>query len=378
MKVTKVFLTITLTMLVSISALAQEFGFENATYEGGKFGLKDNNGKVVVPAIYSVIMLPSNEGLMSAQLNGKWGIIDKAGKEVFPFIYDAIGAFSDGLALAQLNGKWGLIDKTGKEVIPCIYDGVGLFSDGLATARLNDKSGFIDKTGKEVIPFVYDGVVPFSDGLAAVKLNGNWGVIDKTGKDILPFIYNEPLIFTEGLATVQLNGKWGFIDKTGKEVIPFIYDEVRPFSDGLARVTQDKQIKFINPTGKVVFILKKNYTWINDFIDGTAIVMLVGSSSNKFNPVSIEPTLAENITYFSNVADAAILRTIPQIGVIDKTGKEIIQMKSNQLIKRHTDDTFEVFKCTYKNGVTTIVSTGKFYDNTGKLIKGKIKTEWQW
>ncbi len=148
----------------------------------------------------------------------KWGYKDENGNIVIPAKYDEVENFSEGLALVKINGKWGFIDKTDKLVIPAKYDDAWPFSDGLARVKINGKYGFIDKADKLVIPAKYDNAVGFSDGLASVKINGKWGFIDKTDKLVIPAIYDYVREFKNGKARVELNGREFYIDKNGNEV----------------------------------------------------------------------------------------------------------------------------------------------------------------
>lgn len=209
-----------------------------------KWGLKDQTGRVIIPAKYehagNLI-----EGLARVKnKKGKYGFIDSTGKEIIPFKFDDAGDFSEGLADVRIGdnnlGKHGYIDKTGKEIVPLKYDHAESFTEGLAYVALNNKHGFIDKTGKEIIPLKYDNASYFSEGLAPVELNHNYGFIDKTGKEIISLKYDYAWSFDEGLARVKVggsfNGKYGFIDKTGKEVIPLKYENASDFYNGIAEV----------------------------------------------------------------------------------------------------------------------------------------------
>lgn len=58
------------------------------------------------------------------QTTKKWGYKDENGNIVIPAKYDEAWSFSEGLAHVKINGKWGFIDKTDKLVIPAKYDKV--------------------------------------------------------------------------------------------------------------------------------------------------------------------------------------------------------------------------------------------------------------
>lgn len=243
-------------------------------FTGGKWGIYDKKGNVIVPLKYDLVR-PYSEGFFCVSLNGKFGFIDKKGKEVIPIEFDDAWSFSEGLAEVKFDGKWGFVDQKGKEIIQLKYDGVISFSEGLGKVWLNGKFGFVDNKGREVIPLKYDATGPFTKGLVPVELNRKWGFIDQMGNEVIPikydndFRYNtwgESIIFfnpqsgfgnqteyhSEGLISVRLNGMWGFVNQTGREVVPLKYDRVDPFSEGLARVELNGKSFYINRKGEYV------------------------------------------------------------------------------------------------------------------------------
>ena len=152
------------------------------------------------------------------QTSKKYGYKDENGNIVIPAKYDDALDFSDGLALVKFKGKCGFIDKTDKLVIPAKYDSAWPFSEGLALVKIKGKYGFIDKAGKQVTPVKYDDAWSFSDGLALVKIKGKYGFIDKTDKLVIPAKYDDAWWFKNGKAKVTLNGREFYIDKNGNEV----------------------------------------------------------------------------------------------------------------------------------------------------------------
>lgn len=245
----------------------QAQNLKNFSDPTGKYGYKDANDNIVIPAKYEFAQAFS-EGLAAVMSNNKWGYIDAKGVEVIPFKYDNARAFSDGLAVVCQAGKCGYIDKSDNLVVPMIYQGADNFSNGLALVFNDGKCGYIDKTGAVKIPLQYVRSGSFVDGVAPVMVNGKWGMIDVTGKNVVEPKYEEMYPFADGLACVMLNGKYGYIDKTGKEVIPLIYDNtVKVFSEGKAWVELKDVRKFvIDKTGKEVELLV-DYQAPPEFLD---------------------------------------------------------------------------------------------------------------
>ncbi len=217
----------------------------------GKWGFKDENGHIVIPAKYDRIT-GFSEGLSCVKSKEKWRFIDKNDRVVLPGEYEEAYSFSEGLAAVKINGKYGFIDKTGRLVIPAKYDSGFVFLEGLAAVKLNDKYGFIDKNDKIVIPFLYEAASKFSEGLACVKTAGKEGYIDKTGKLVIPAIFESANIFREGMANVKINGKWGYIDKRGEFIIPAKYDGSSRFESGKATVRLNGRYFDIDKNGNEV------------------------------------------------------------------------------------------------------------------------------
>jgi len=203
----------------------------------------------------------------------KYGYKDVNGKIIIPAIYGRAENFSEGLACVNMDppfgaggGKgYGYIDINGTLVIPFMFQSADDFSCSRAAVRFQGKYGYINKLGKIVIPCMYGWTKPFKEGLAAVTMDnyfdngfhGKWGYIDTSGTLKIAVQYDDTRYFSEGLAGVGMAGgnpavtKWGFIDKTGKLVIPFQFDDItRDFTDGRAKVKTGDDRIYIDKTGK--------------------------------------------------------------------------------------------------------------------------------
>ena len=309
---TKTIFTICLLLLGTMALQAQELKYFRDNY--GKYGYKDQSGKIVVEPKYDRAYNFS-EGLAMVELNKKWGFIDEKGKEIaydniLGFKYDYVLGFSEGLAAVKKNvidlALWGFIDKTGKEVTEFIYRDAKPFSDGFALIK--DAVGvfnYIDKDFNFLIKERTEGtfdfskfIVPeriimaesFSEGMAAVKLmslkeseEDRWGFINKKGEIAIPAKYDGVRGgFKEGLSAVNIGGivseiylgierieggKWGFINQSGTDVIPPVYEDVRFFDNGLAQVKQINKWGYIDKTGKIIVPLEYDVIYGN-FRDG--------------------------------------------------------------------------------------------------------------
>lgn len=236
--------------------------------ENGKYGLKDQSGKVIVEPKYNECKKDGE--VFRVEINLDWGLIDgKTGKEIIPPKYLTMNEFSEGLAWVQLDRKGGYINTTGKVVIPIAYDAYEMgndFYEGTATVAKDGKYGVIDKTEKTLVPFKYQSIGEFSEGIASVGLSDKFGFVDKSGKEITPAKYDDVRRFKNGFAKVSIAYKWGIIDKSGKEVIAVKYDDIHDFTNGLACVGIGDNWGYVDTTGEEIIPLQFEKTYWNDGI----------------------------------------------------------------------------------------------------------------
>ncbi|MBM82333.1 MAG: hypothetical protein CMJ78_17345 [Planctomycetaceae bacterium] len=195
--------------------------------DGKHYGLKDQQGKVVLPAVYDREIhfadLPRYDPQTApVYRNDLWGFVDWAGMIVIPPRYEHCGYFSsNGLAHVKIQGKWGYIDKTELFVIPARYLNCGNFNDGLAPACVVANSwGYIDHTGNWVIAPQFESARTFSERRAVVQRNRKWGVINTAGEMVVPAIYENVSRYKRGTAKVYIGDSSGRIDQSGRVVEP--------------------------------------------------------------------------------------------------------------------------------------------------------------
>lgn len=261
--------------------------------KGGKRGLIDIKGNLLVPFEYDVIY-SFKDGLASFQQNNKYGFLNEQGKVVVPAKYDHAFGFENGLAVVKLNEKKGLIDKTGKEILPTNYVEIYGLSNEWILVRNNDYNWeFFDRTGKIAIPTEYDVANSFSEGLAFVKTEDKSGFINKDGNFVinLPKDYSASSGFKNGLAVIS-NAKYkkGVIDQSGNTIIPFDYDDISTFEDGIAKVKKNGKYGYINKSNQIIIPIvydsihhfkEHGITQAEQHIDGKTKILFI----NKANQI---------------------------------------------------------------------------------------------
>lgn len=230
------------------------------------------------------------KGDMWELVGGKWGVINKNGQVVLPLIFDVLNPVDSfdvhPYFVSVINKVWptelnnydetlgnsGVIDLEGKELIP-YADGyndiqfnspntivvtkgavLGYFEDMPEGQMypLGGLSGVIDINRKVILPITYSCVYPINDEKQFIAIKGQKLLQDKEYKFSYTFISggkyylmgrnNQSLLATPldyiasdltaciGCSVSSFeqafNGKWGVINESGQTVVPFTYSEI--------------------------------------------------------------------------------------------------------------------------------------------------------
>lgn len=244
------------TVLPPVYQYIRPYGRFIIARKGGKCGLLDKQGKLLLDFEYDSLEELNSDSIVSVQVNRESCVMDWRTKAVLSKKYNLIYTFGvlDSIPYfrAQKSGRKTLIDQKGELVTDGFYDAIGIYYEQLASVSRDNKQGFIDASGKLVIPLIYDKVWRFKEGLCLVILQGKTGFIDKKGKLLFTLPQTETGFFENGLAQVFENKKMGFINTTGKLVIPIQYDWGENFKAGTALVSINQSFFYITEAGSIV------------------------------------------------------------------------------------------------------------------------------
>lgn len=274
-----------------------DFTQEYAVYvQDGKKGLIDQDGKVVIEAVYDEIAyngkdkgdiavrdgkdcffinqqgyktkMPEetyaavsalSQSRIVAKKDGKYGYLDKNFNAKTEFIYEDATPFYEGVAAVKQGEKWALIDRKGELVTDFLFEEVSRNSRGICSinkmiaVRQGKDFFFINEKGERLSEQTYEEVKTFEgDDMCAVRMKGKWGFVDKNGNLNIECSYEDAKPFTNGYAAVKKNGIWGYIDKNNNMTIQPVFDDAGLMTqDGVAPVCHDTtwtllQLKIMN------------------------------------------------------------------------------------------------------------------------------------
>ncbi|HTL82087.1 MAG TPA: WG repeat-containing protein, partial [Bacteroidia bacterium] len=135
---------------------------------GGKYGLINRKGEVMLPAQYDEIFDDITAGYY------------------YPYLKSPDCPVDTSINLEDTQppigpGTYGIVDTTGKVITEPIFEDIPEYSDGFFRIKQHDKYGFADRSGKVVIAATYDFATSFSEGKAIVLSGSKASIINRSG-----------------------------------------------------------------------------------------------------------------------------------------------------------------------------------------------------
>lgn len=196
--------------------------------------------------------------------NGKYGLKDDGGKVIITPAFEGLG-WSDGSfsVIGQVTGyktqqRWGLISLKAQRITQA--DFLTLLPSGgdriIAKKQVDaitTKVGCIDLKGNTTVPFKYDGIkIQGIQAIAFIKTGNhfNYGVIDLNGNVIIPFTNKN--IFAIGslrYGVQNTENKTALFSESGNQLTAFDIDSISNFIQNRAIVYRGLNLGIINRDG---------------------------------------------------------------------------------------------------------------------------------
>ncbi len=214
-----------------------------------------------------IVTFCSAESFQIFEENGKVGIKNEQGKVVLPASFEALGwsdgSFSviSGVTGYRSNNQWGILNLSKEFITKAEYENL-IHASGdyfIARKKINPtqtKSGCLNLKGEIKIPFQYDGIS--IHGLRAIVFNlylghYSYGLIDLQNTVLIPLKYQKinPL-GTLRFAVENEKGKIALFDTDGKAKTEFKIDSISVFQNEHAILYQNLSQGLIDRDGVIV------------------------------------------------------------------------------------------------------------------------------
>lgn len=248
--------------------------------ENGKVGIKDDQGKIVIPASFDA--LGWSDGSFSVigdvtgyRLNNAWGLLNLKKESItkadfdelvhagadniivrkrispirvkaaclnlrgdlkIPFLYDGIRVHGLRAVVFNLEGahyQYGLVDLMNRVLLPVQYKNIyPLGSLRYAVENFNSKIALYAEDGKAVTPFKIDSISSYFKNKAIIYEGVKQGLIDRDGVIKLEPVYRNIRITEEGSVWAQPSHEWLFLNDKNETVASLEADDLLPVSSG--------------------------------------------------------------------------------------------------------------------------------------------------
>ena len=333
---------------VDLSAFKVKDGLFPYTNSSNKFGLVNQNGKIIMKAKYDYINVISKDFIIVND-NGAYYFINSKGDLVCELSFQDVATIDNisNMFLVYNDDKVGLIDTNSNLLLECNYDNISIlkgennniitatngntneiylydknsirsldeFNDLYAMYYINNDIYLTNFEGKYHIYNIetkslktlnnnYVAIEPYYNGIAlAVNEDDLVGYIDENENVIIDYQYSfdTSTSFNQyNLAVVGKNDLVGVINTKMQEIIPFNYLEIEIVNDDRF-IVLDKNNKMYIIDGSENKITTKDYDYIID--TEYSDIFLVSNTSN------------DNTLY----------------GIIDSNGKEIVPVEYEEI-----------------------------------------------
>ncbi len=314
--------------LVGVLFFLSFFGVRAELYqvfeERGKFGLKNTQGAILIPAQFEALGWSNGEfsvinSVTGFRYNNLWGLIsvtntkitvaeyfslnpgngnlliaskrspltlristgclDTSGKIIIPFNYSGIKLHGMRAIVYTLDGnrmKYGMVDVKNKAILPQLYQNIyPIGSLRYAVQNFKNKIALFTENGKAVTDFLIDSISPVQHGLAIVYQNGNMGLIDREGQLIKQPVYRE-VVWMNGHYTVRFPDRWSMFDAAHNLIQSMEADSIVPIGKNRLKLVTIRGSQVTDMDFKP--ILNETYQHINDFENNLAVYQIKGKT----------------------------------------------------------------------------------------------------
>ena len=214
----------------------------NVFEELGRYGIKDQNGQVLIPAVYEAIGWSDGtfsvaENKTGYKLDGQWGLITISNQRItMPEYTSLVPGYNDLLIASKQSPlsfriSSGCINLNGKTIIPFQYTGIRIHHMRAVVYTLDGgvlKYGMIDLENKLLIPQVYQNIYPLGSLRFGVQnFQHKTALFSEAGKQITDFVIDSISTIQNNLAIIYQDGKQGLINREGIIIKEPIYREIK-------------------------------------------------------------------------------------------------------------------------------------------------------
>lgn len=310
-------------------------------YENGKAGIRDESGKIILPASFDALGWADGSFSVVNQVTGfrqkgKWGLINLKKEFITKAEFESVTSPGADRVVASkhINPytiKYGCIDLSGKITVPFIYDGIdihGLRAIVFVKNGPKYEHGLIDLDDKTILPVRYRDIRPIGSLRFAIQnFDKRTALFSENGIQLTGFVIDSISGFKKGNAIIYQDFKQGLIDREGVVRIQPTYRELKITNEGIEGRTSDTW-SIIDTENKKVESIEADELRA----DGTHYLL---TRAGKYGTVNENLDRGIELKYdhvdpFTN--NLSVARIAGKYGLISLSSKEIFPCEFDSLV----------------------------------------------
>ncbi len=327
-------------LLVAVAAYSQVSAEYLVFYENGKAGLRDDAGKVIIPASFDALGWSDGSFSVINQVTGyrqtgKWGLINLKKELVTKAEFETVTTAGGDRIVASKHinpytVKYGCVDLNGKVTVPFTYDGItihGLRAIVFVKNGTKYEHGLIDLNDKTILPMRYRDIQPIGTLRFAIQnFDRRTALFSEEGTQITGFDIDSISSFRRGYAIVYQQTKMGVIDREGVVLVPPTLRDIRVTDQSIDGKSSDRW-KILDANNQEVKSIEADEL----IVDGTQYRF---SQAGRFGTATEAldvriPLSFETLEPFRS--NQAVARKGKKFGLVSVSGKETIPFEFDSL-----------------------------------------------
>ena len=308
----------------------------------GKYGLKDEQGRVVInPAFEGLGWSNGNFSVIGQvtgyKLDNRWGLINLKEQKLTPAEYLMLepsggDRFIVKKQINAISSKVGCINLKGDVVVPLQYDGISVSGLRAIVFVKNDKEykyGVVNLNGDIIIPLRHKNIFSIGNMRYAVQnFDNKSALFSEAGDQLTPFDIDSLSTFKKNKAIVYEGNYQGIINREGVIEVKPQYREVKIDDNGTAKARGLNKWIILNVENQTI-----RETWCDEMIPVTnGFKVRTGNDfgiwDEEFSPVI--PFSYDDILQVSN--ERAVVMNGTRYGLIERNNSMVIPFLYDSMI----------------------------------------------
>lgn len=225
--------------------------------EGGRYGIKDSGGQVVVAATFEALGWSDGsfsvvESVTGFRSGNAWGLLHLKNNILHPAQFTELtlhGAYLNARKFTPEGWRSGILNLQGKTVIAFIYDHIRLHGmRAVVTVRKNGeiRQGILSLANETVLPVSYRSIIPVAKRQFAISnTDGLFELVDENGKRYYPGQVQAFRPLGNFTAFTEDNLE-GLLNPEGEVMLTPAYEKIE-----------------LNERGEIVTLAANQWMWLN-------------------------------------------------------------------------------------------------------------------